>query len=245
MKKNVLIVNNNVNYANELEKMVHEVNPYLEVTLIHKVEEAYEYIMNVTVDLFILDTVMNVEKPGDISGIQLAERIREIKKYILTPIIFVTTEEDPELYAYEELNCLGYFVKPFLKERFQKKIKRGLFYQTSRNEDKALFFRKGGIIYPIRIKDIAYIESIPNGMRVHLGEGSVVEVLYKTCRSILREADSEFLFQCSRGVLVNRNYILGIDFSKRCILLKRDLGMLDIGVTYKKRVKEEFEEVIF
>ena len=110
MKKNVLIVNANKQYAEELKQMVLEVNPYLEIKLVHNTKEAYEYLLNTTIDMFILDTIMSLEKAGDIAGIRLAEQIREIKKYVLTPIIFVTVKEDPELYAYEELNCISYFV---------------------------------------------------------------------------------------------------------------------------------------
>lgn len=245
MKKNVLIVNANKQYAEELKQMVLEVNPYLEIKLVHNTKEAYEYLLNTTIDMFILDTIMSLEKAGDIAGIRLAEQIREIKKYVLTPIIFVTVKEDPELYAYEELNCIGYFVKPLEPEKFFEKVRRGLCYRTSRNENKALFFRKGWTIYPIRIKDIVYIESVSHDMLVHTSDGNVIDVKYKTYRSLLREADSECLFQCSRSVVLNKNYILSMDFPNNHIMLKNNQGIIEMGSTYRKRIKEEFAEVIF
>lgn len=245
MKKNVLIVNANKQYAEELKQMVLEVNPYLEIKLVHNTKEAYEYLLNTTIDMFILDTIMSLEKAGDIAGIRLAEQIREIKKYVLTPIIFVTVKEDPELYAYEELNCIGYFVKPLEPEKFFEKVRRGLCYRTSRNENKALFFRKGWTIYPIRIKDIVYIESVSHDMLVHTSDGNVIDVKYKTYRSLLREADSECLFQCSRSVVLNKNYILSMDFPNNQIMLKNNQGIIEMGSTYRKRIKEEFAEVIF
>lgn len=244
MKKNVLIVNESLRYAEKLKAMVLEVNSNSNVILIDNVKEAYEYIMNVTIDLFILDVLMNVENPDDISGIRLAEQIREITKYVLTPMIFVTSAEDPELYAYEELNCLGYFAKPFSTEKFKKKLQKGLCYRTTRNENKALLFRRGGIIYPIQIKDIAFIESISHSLRVHLGNGKVVDVLYKTYSSLLSEADSEYLFQCGRGIVANKNYVLCLDIPNRSIVLKNDLGKIDIGSTYKKRIKDTLSELI-
>ncbi len=245
MKKNVLIVNGNKQYAEELKNLVMEINPYLEVGVVSEVKDAYEYLLNTTVDMFILDTVLHLDIPGDISGIRLAEQIREIKKYVLTPIIFVTPKEDPELYAYEELNCLGYFVKPLPRERFLTKVRRGLNYKTSRNEEKAIFFRKGNAIYPIRVRDIAYIETAARLMYVHTVDGNEVEVMYKTYHSVLQEADSEYLIQCSRSVVVNKNYILSVDFPKSTIVLKSNLGRIDIGSTYKKRMKEEFSKLIF
>lgn len=245
MKKNVLIVNGNEQYSEELRRMVLDVNPYPNVVIVHEVLAAYDYLMNNTIDLFILETVLHPEKPGDISGIRLAEQIRGVKKYALTPMIFVTMKEDPERYAYEELNCLGYFVKPFRIERFKDKVGRGLCYHTSRNEDKALFFRKSGCIYPIRVSDIAYIVSASPGMDIHTADGKVIEVMYKTYQNLLDEADSECLFQCNRSVVVNRNYVRSLDFPAGRITLKNGLGAVEIGRTYKKRIRDEFANYIF
>ena len=244
MRNNVLIVNESLRYAESLKKMVLDVNPSLNIILSDNVKEAYKYIMNVTIDLFILDVLMNVEKPDDISGIRLAEQIREINKYVLTPMIFVTSAEDPELYAYEELNCLGYFAKPFSIEKFKTKLKKALYYRTARNENKALIFRRGGSVYPIQIKDIAFIESVSHSLRVHLGDGTVVDVLYKTYNDLLNEADSEYLFQCERGIVANKSYILCLDIPNRSIILKNDLGRIGIGSTYKKRIKDTLGELI-
>lgn len=245
MIKNVLIVNGNREYAKELKKSVLEVNSYVEVLMAYDMNKASEYLLSRTIDLFILDTVLHFDNPGDISGIHLAEQIRQITKYILTPIIFVTAKEDPELYAFEELNCIGYLVKPFAKERFQEIVKRGLCYRTYRNEDKAIIFRRGGAIYPIRVRDIIYIESLAHSMYIHIADGSEIEVLYKTYASILQEADSEYLFRCSRGVVVNKNYIYSLDFANGYIMLKNNYGKVDIGCTYKKRIKEEIADLIF
>lgn len=239
-----MIINSNRQYGEELKQRLLEVHPYLEIAVISESGNAYEYLLNYTVDMFILDTVLHSERSGDISGIRLAEQIREITKYVLTPMIFVTTKEDPELFAYEELNCLGYFVKPFEIERFMEKVRKGLHYHTSRNEEKTLFFRKGNSIYPIRNKDIAYMESASPGMLIHTTDGKIVEVMYKTYDCVLQEADSECLLQCSRSVVVNRDYILSLDFPTGTIVMKHDLGNVTMGSTYKKRIREEFTDII-
>ena len=245
MKKNVLIVNGNIENATNLKKMVLEVSSYVEVYRAHDMNTAFECLMSTTIDLFILDTVLYFDKPGDISGIHLAEQIRGITKYVLTPIIFVTMKDDPELYAYEELNCIGYFVKPFEPQRFREKVRRGLCYRTKRNEDKALIFRKEGSFYPIRVKDIVYIECVAHNMYIHTVDKKVEEVLYKTYASILREADSDCLWQCNRSVVVNKNYIYSLDFVNSYIELKNDFGKVDIGITYKKRLREEVIDLVF
>ncbi len=245
MKKNVLIVNGNIENAVNLKKLVLEVNPYVEVYKAYDLNSAFECLLSTTIDLFVLDVVLCPDKPGDISGIHLAEQIREITKYILTPIIFVTAKDDPELYAYEELNCIGYFVRPFDTGRFMEKVRRGLCYRTSRNENKALLFRKGGAFFPIRVRDIVYIESVAHNMYIHTVDKNVEEVLYKTYASILREADSDCLWQCNRSVMINKNYIYSLDFVNSYIELKYNFGKVDMGITYKKRLKEEVDDFIF
>ena len=190
MKKNVLIVNGNIEYAEELKEMIKGINPYINIDIASDMKAVYEYLMNTTVDMFVLDSMINIKNRGDMSGIRLAEQIRENSKYILTPIIFVSTRRDMELYAYEELNCLGFFVKPFSKERFQVKVQRGLCYHTPRNEDKTLFFRKENMICPIRVKDIVYIESVEHIMNIHLSMvmwwKCFIKLIARFCRKRIR-----------------------------------------------------------
>lgn len=240
MKKNVLIVNGSEAQTKKLQKLALEINKNLKIYMVKTVGAAQEIIMSITIDIFIIDTVLGIDVPGDTSGIRLAEQIREINKYVLTPLIFITSEKDPDMYAYTELNCLGYFVRPYREERLKAALEKAMFFRTERNEDKALFFRKGGVIYPVKIKDIVYIESVARNMLVHTSDGSEIEVLYKTYNTILLEADSEYLIQCSRGVVINKKYIFGIDLPNRFILLKNNLGKVDIGTTYRKKIIEEF-----
>lgn len=243
MKKNILIVNSNRLYGEELKRWIGRIYPYPEIAVIREIGEACEYLMNNTVDMFILDTVLHPEQPGDISGIRLAEQIREITKYVLTPMIFVTSKDEPELFAYEELNCLGYFVRPFETECFMEKVRKGLHYRTTRNVEKTLLFRRSSCLYPIRVKDIAYIESASPGMLVHTTDGRAVEVMYRTYNCVLEEADSECLMQCSRSGVVNRDYILNLDFPTATIVLKYKLGRVAMGSTYKKQIRDEFSNM--
>ena len=40
--------------------------------------------------------------------------------------------------------------------------------------------------------------------------------------------------------MINRNFVLGVDMPNRYIVLKGYMGKVDIGVTYRKKVLEEF-----
>ncbi len=241
MRKNILVVYGNGTQANKIRECVLEINDELEVYMAEGIGAAYRLLMETTMDVFIVDPVMDVYAASDASGIRFAQQIREMKQYVLTPLIFIAKERDPQMYAFRELNCLAYIVRPYQNEELRAAVEKALYYRTERNEEKSLFFRKKGIIYQIKVKDIVYIEKVARFMYVHMINGKIEEVEYKTYVSILREADSEYLFQCNRGIVVNKNYILGIDLPNSYIILKNGMGKVDIGVTYRKKILAEYE----
>lgn len=68
---------------------------------------------------------------------------------------------------------------------------------------------------------------------VHLVDGKL-ELQYKPCKIILMEIQSERLLQCSRNLIVNKDYIDLIDPVSRYIKLKDGYGQIDIGISFKK-----------
>ena len=79
-----------------------------------------------------------------------------------------------------------------------------------------------------------------NSIYVHMVSGSCLKAPYKTCKQILKEADGDSLVQCSRSALINRNYVLIVDTVNRLITFKDNLGRVDIGITYRKKIAKEF-----
>lgn len=242
MEKAVLIVEDEAEQLNMLCRLVEAADGTADIYAVQTVGEAYRILMERTIDVFLVDIILDMEKQGDTSGFQLIERLRKIPKYMFTPVIVVSALEDPTLYAYTDLNCLGYIEKPFDPERIMKLLGKALCYTTSRREERAISFRKSGILYPVRISEIVYLESINHVLHVYMSNGSCLKVPYKTCKQILKEADGDSLVQCSRNTLVNRNYVLGVDIVNRLIIFKDNLGRADIGITYQKKIALEFGE---
>lgn len=240
MTKSVLIIEDDIEQLNILKQLVLAGDRNAEVYTADNAAQAYRYLMEKTMDVFLIDIVLDTNRPGDTSGIRLAEKLRKIPKYMFTPIIFVTALEDPSMYAYTDLNCMGYIEKPYEPERVVKLVEKALNYTTAREKEISLTFRKDGILYPVKLKEIVYMESMNHVMHVHLLSGAVLEIPYKTCKQVLLETDSKCLMQCSRSTLVNKEYVLSIDIPNRFLTLKADLGMVDIGITYKKKVMAEF-----
>lgn len=240
MEKRVLIVEDNKVQSEMLKKIVLEVNANTVVYTAEDAQTAYKILLERTIDVFLIDIILDTTKPGDTSGIKLVEKIREISKYIFTPVLFVTSLEDTTNYAYTDLNCLGYLEKPFDPEAVKFLMERALNFATARNQDATFCFRKDGILYPIKVKDILYIENVNHVVTVYLVSGGTLTVPYKPCKTIIEEIDTDCLIRCSRNVIVNKDYITCVDTANRYITLKGVEGQIEIGSTYKKKVLAEF-----
>lgn len=240
MKKNVLIVEDNQTQAEMLKRLVLEVDPEAEVYTAVQLSAAYTILMERSIDVFLVDIILDTSKPGDTSGIRLVEKIRQIPKYMFTPVLFVTSLEDTTKYAYTDLNCLGYVEKPFSPEQIKRFVKRALCFPASREEDAVYCFRRDGVFYPVKVRDIIYIESCRHVINVHTTDG-VITVPYKTCRQLLEEVDTDCLIQCSRSTIVNREYIESVDLVNRYISLRNVCEKPEIGVTFKKKFLAEFK----
>ena len=239
MKRTVLIIEDNLNQLEMLKKLVLEVDPSALVYTASTSGPAYEILMERTIDVFLVDIILDTGKPGNASGMRLVEKIRKLEKYMFTPVVFITSLEDVTKYAYTDLNCLGYIEKPFDPENVKRYVKKALNYSTVREKESTLLFRKDSIIYPIKVRDIIYTESLNHKVNVHLKNEPVFVVTYKTCKDLLEEADTDCLLQCSRSTIINKDYVENVDPVSRYITMKSG-EKVEIGITYKKRVLRVF-----
>ena len=191
--------------------------------------------------VFICLFCLNTKKAGDTSGLRLVERIRTIPKYMFTPVVFVTSLEDTTKYAYTDLNCLSYIEKPFSPERVKQVVKKALNFSTEKEKEQTYCFRKDGILYPVKVDDIFYMESINHEICIHMKKDNLLTIPYKTCKQLLSEIDASCLIQCSRSTIINKNHVYNIDIQNRYISFKDINDKVLIGITFKKKVLAEFE----
>lgn len=240
MKKSVLIIEDNTTQLEMLKRLVLEVNAGAEVYTASDVHTAYEILLEQTIDVFLVDIILDTKKPGDTSGVRLVEKLRTIPKYMFTPVLFVTSVEDTTKYAYTDLNCLGYVEKPFSPEDVKKLVEKALNFSTNRNQDATFCFSKDRILFPVKVRDILYIDNTRHVVNVHTVKGGTLTVPYKTCKELLSEVDTDCLMQCSRSTIVNKDFIENIDLMSRYITLKGVEEKIDIGITFKKKILAEY-----
>lgn len=236
--KVVLIVEDNVRSMEMLTQIVKNVDESLVVKCVADADSAYAAAMEYDVDLFLVDIILKPKDSADVSGIRFADNIRMLKKYQYTPIVIITSLEDPKLYAYSDIHCFSYIEKPYDIEKISQVIRDALDVPKRKNDNDNIFFRKDGILYKKNLSEIIYIENCRDKRIVH-SINDDLELSYKSCKAILAELKSDKFIQCSRYTIVNKDYIESVDTVNRYIKLKGSKERIEIGVILKKKFLED------
>ena len=234
-EKHVLIIEDNVYAMENVFKTIKNI-PYVIVLKAQNSEQAYKFSIEYTIDLFIVDIILNSNELGDVSGIHFVERIRRIEKYYFTPIIFTTSMEDPQLYAFAQLHCYEYFEKPYDNIKFKKCVKEALKFETVEDELEFYSFKCDGIICPIKTDDIVFFENKITNLLIHCSNGDVLSAPYKSFKKLMLELSSNKFIKCNRNIIINKNFVKTIDPVNRYIAMTDGHGTFDIGQRMVKRV---------
>ncbi len=235
--KKVLILEDHPAMLEYLTNIVKKAKIRTSVFAFDNLKDAYQCGMERTIDLFIIDIILDVSLPGDSSGLKFIENIRKVNHYVFTPIIIVTSLQDPKLFAYEDLHCYQFIEKPFDNKQVRLIVEQALNFPGF-SKDKTVYFQKDGITLAVEREDIVYVESVNRVLHIYTRQSDVMRILYITLKKLLDEADSQDFLQCSRSTIVNRKYIHNVDFTNRVIQLKNGMGRVDIGITFRSNLKE-------
>jgi len=158
----ILIVEDEVYIREGLVKIVKNIDEELEVYVTGAAAEALRISETEKIDVFILDIQLE-----DYSGLILAEQIRKMDIYKLTPIIFVTGDNCNEIKAYRNIHCYTYIFKPFKKEVvikvFKDVITNGI---IEKQPDSKIIIKEKGFNYVIYQEDIIYVEAMNNDLLI-------------------------------------------------------------------------------
>ena len=238
--KKILILEDNLAALEHLAGIVRELDTRNALYTFTNIKDAYQCAMERTIDLFLVDIILDTSHPGDASGLKFVENIRRIEHYSFTPIIFITSLEDARSYTYENLHCYSFIEKPFDVNRVKLSVEQCLRFPGNAPNTKTLYFRRDGIILAVERDEIVYAESIDHIMHIHTKQGDVLKIPYITIKKLLEETDSLDMIQCSRNTIINKNFVQNVDIPNRIIQLKGDFGRVEIGIMFKKSVKGSF-----
>lgn len=171
-------------------------------------------------------------------GRKLAEYIREIPRYYLTPIIFIARDNQYEKWAFHKIHCYDYLIKPVSGEKMLKIIcplvssKQG-----KENGEEKVLFQCGDKAVSVDVQDIVYLVADNRYVQVH----TVKEMLLVPYLCLNRFAGQyeRYFVQCHRAVVVNRSFVNRIDYTSRIVYVPG--AELDMGRSYLKYIRKEFD----
>lgn len=202
------------------------------VATCNRASEAFSVLKTKEIDLLFLD----IKMPG-ITGIEFLKTLERPPKVILT-----TAYREYAIEGYE-LNIVDYLLKPIPFDRFLKAVNKFINQAAELNKvivndekescDEFLFVKENKKVHKILLKDITYIESLKDYVKIHTPSKNIVT---KYALSKLEQSLSENDFiRIHRSFIVGVNHIAG--FTANCIEINNK--ELPIGRMYSKQVFEK------
>lgn len=237
----ILVLEDNRDSLEAITEILLKYSSQIQVFGAESKEEA-ERILKMEPDfsLFFLDINLNAKKVEDTAGIEFAKEIRRRREYEFTTIVFITSILSMELLAYREIHCYRYITKPF-DEKEIRDIVRKVLNHAEEKEKEFILVKKDGINYKIYCEDIVYIQAVPRGIEIYMKEEQM-EVKYLTLTKLLPKLSEQDFFQCHRMCIINRRYIEYVDLVNQMIKMNGKHVPIEIGVTYKGRIREWLNE---
>ena len=230
---NILIVEDEINIASGLEDIVKSIDKDIETSITGYAKEALELSATNDFDLFLLDIELL-----DYSGLRLAGELREMDKYKLTPIIFITALPSKELLAFKEIHCYDYIVKPFKEETVRDAVNTILKYGVKK--EKYISFDLKDYMYRIKTDDIIYLEAVQRKIEV-VTTRERFQVSNYTLNGLQDELTDNFV-RCHRGYIVNTLYISKIDKVQNVLDLEYTDIRIPIGRSFKEALGGAFND---
>ena len=184
--------------------------------------DALKYLKNFSVDLLFLDIQM-----PDISGINFYKSVEQE-----TMVIFTTAHSE---YAVEgfNLNAIDYLLKPIEYSRFLLAVNKArdhkeFLNRNVNNAEKCILVRSEYSLIKIAVKEIEYIESFDDFIKIHIvGKKPVITLM--SLKAIQEMLPSDQFVRIHRSYIIPLNQIKSIR-NNRVQLQNSDLPL---GVRYK------------
>ena len=191
----------------------------------------FDYVKNNLTHVLLLD----IDLKGKISGLEIAEKIREIDKNIY--IIFVTGHFEFGLVAYK-YKTFDFLQKPLTKERFEETILR-LYSDIFDNKTKYIHLDNNKTV--IKESSIRFIRK--DGMKVIFHTDSRDYETYSSFGKISDMLPNNFV-RCHKSYIVNMAKISDIDMSDNIISFTPN-DKCYIGPKYKDNFMEVLKNEYF
>lgn len=243
----VLIVEDSAEDVQLYKKILHSV-ANAELIFASNAEEALEVVQKYPIDIFFLD----VDLPG-MNGFQLARKIREIPRYFLSYIIFITGYSENQLDAFKELHCYDFLIKPFQMEEFKLKLRAFIekvdekANKTEKSSDKTkmVLFSTSNGDYLINANDILFAETYRNKCFLHT-ENEVYRLVGMALKEVIDQVEDEYFVRCHKSFAVNLkkvSYIHQVNYRLRQISFINNEKKIDLSNMFYDSILTKYRQL--
>ncbi|HEU0126935.1 MULTISPECIES: LytR/AlgR family response regulator transcription factor [Flavobacterium] len=216
-----------------------EQTPFLElITTCDNAVEAMGIIRDTKPDVVFLDINM-----PNLTGMELA-RLLQDQPGPLPKIVFTTAYNHYAIEGYR-VNAVDYLLKPFSYEEFLRASSKVLQLHEEANnnqiqnivgDDEFIFLKVEYQWVRISLKDICYIESLKDYVKVHLEDSQ------KALLSLISLKALEEKLPSSKFMRVHRSFIVALD--KISAISKNSIFIDKIEITVGEQYKEAFKVMV-
>ncbi|UPT71413.1 MAG: response regulator transcription factor [Flavobacterium sp. JAD_PAG50586_2] len=227
MKIKCLIVDDEPLAIKLIEKHIAKIDDLEVVATCSNALKAFEILNSQPVDLLFLDIKM-----PSITGIEFLRNLKNPPKTILT-----TAYRDYAIEGYD-LGVVDYLLKPITLERFLKAVDKFFgetvktaspIKETTTNE--FIVVKSGIKNYKINVKDILYIESLKDYIKINTANSKSITSKYKI-GDIEGELNEEYFLRIHRSFIINSSKITAFTVNE----IEINGIEIPIGASYKENV---------
>jgi len=189
-------------------------------------EKFLDYLIRNHIDVALID----IELKADLSGIDIAKKIREFNKAIY--IVFITAHIEYALLAFK-VKTFDYLIKPVSYEKIEECILRLVQYNYTESLD-SVKIKCGSSTYMINKNDIVYIEKVNSKCYVYT-VNEIIET-YSTLEDLEISLPSNFQ-RSHKSYIVNINKISRVNTVANEVIFNNSFKCY-LGRKFKKKLLE-------
>lgn len=232
-----LVVEDDANVQQFLVAMLKRLDSNIHIFMTDSGNEALRIAREKKIDFFIVDIQL-----VDFKGTDLVKQIRMLAAYQFAPIVFETGIATEELYAYRELKCFYYLIKPYTETEFYRVMEDVFAYlnhTTATPDEATLKIEQKGFLFEYYLRDLYYIESFGKKLCLHVKrDGMLEEVMISSysLKRVLELMDARFV-QVHKSFIVNRNHVEMVDWAGQVLKLRGTNEDIPIGLKFQDVLK--------
>ena len=233
----ILIVEDDFSFALDLQMLVEELG-YQVVAIVEDAGKALELIHRKSPDVILMD----IELKGDMTGLELAERIQ--KKQI--PTLFITSYDDGTTYdRAKKLKMIGFLVKPLNDITLLTAIDACLRdIPRSSNDRKlnllnnSLLIKKGKLYHKVNLEEIYSISSDKEYATIYTADDKFV--MRESLKNLLELLEEYAFFRSHQSHIINLDYLKSIDIEDSVAIMTNG-QQVPISRRNRKLIEERWQ----